>query len=448
MILLYRALNFKKNIILKKKHLIIIISFLFMACVKSKTNKFENLKKQTLFKTEERISKTNLLQDKSVKNVIAIKVPENQDEKFKYSEIIKEINLVPLETMPESLVASIDELIIENNLIYILDKTQKKIICFHKNGKFNFSINSIGRGPKEYISISDLFVNNEKMFLLDSDQNKILIFSIKGEFIKEIIFDFPYPFQSLGVINDNYLIDFNNKVIPDLIPELEYDLLTLNDLGQVKSRNLKYNNDILRILPYTQSTSFFNYNATLSYISLLKNRVYRISNGFVEEKYFLDFGDNKVPQIELELFKNIDINTNKGRKEAQRKLRKIVGNYSLGPFNFLESESHISITFLKNDKFVKGIYCKETKEIKLDYQAIFDHELGLILDYALPISVDESDFYGVVYPNDILKVNRGFQNSALESLYKRFPKYKGFTKMFEENENSNPYISVIKFNEF
>ena len=427
---------------------------LLISCKKDNSkNEISKYRDKLTSKQGLRIAKNNSLFYDSIKHPEKIIVPELPGDVLKYSTIIEDVRFIPLETKNESLFGSINELIVTDDLFFILDKALKKVLCFDIDGKFKFLIHNLGKGPKEFIEVSDIFVDStdKNLFLLDSDQNKILKYDFEGNFLKETIIDFVYPFRSFSVNNGNYLIDFNNRVIPGMFPELEFDLITLDSLGKVKSRNLAYNK-VYNPYMYDHTTCFSNNSDGLQYISLLKKSIYTISGNTIQKKYLLDFGKDNISEKDLLEFKNIEISDPNDLKKIAKKLSDKISSFSNGPINFLESETHIVFSYVNNRSLLRAIYDKTSKRTITDAQAVYDHKLGSILRFSLPISVNENNFYGVVYPNTIITYNKKLIESLskknIEEFYNKNPEYYSLIQKFEKDENANPHLVIMNFKEF
>ena len=431
------------------KYFILFVTILFLtSCDKKGQKRLSTIRNVTSSEIKGLLPKSNSLIVRKNELPISIIVPVSSKENVRVSDIVKEINVLALETKKECLIGNIDELVVNKTAIFILDKPQKKVFCFDKKGKFKFLIDSFGKGPGEYIGLSDMYMNRDKLFLLDSDQNKILKYSLEGQFIGEQIISFPYNFQNFGIHENDVMITFTNH-IADIVPDLEYDLVTLNDLGKIKSRNLPYNK-IYNTYRYNQPTSFYNKNDTLHYISLLKNSVFKIFDGVIEKKYEIDFGKNKVDEERISKLKKYDFS---GSLEDNQKILKefedVLEQYSLGPNEFFESDSHVIINYLKNRVPYTAYYCKKTKNIKLNDIMSTDGELGILFKTVKPRAMYKNIFYSTVNPNTFLQFHRStFKGKTLDYIYKRYPKYHSLIQNFEKDENANPHLVIMNFKEF
>ena len=86
-------------------------------------------------------------------------VDMDRPEKASLFDYFRAIELIPLETTRDVLVARIQKIIIHEDRYYMLDIIQSIIFVFDQTGKFIFKIDKKGRGPGEYSFIRDFNIN-------------------------------------------------------------------------------------------------------------------------------------------------------------------------------------------------------------------------------------------------------------------------------------------------
>ena len=121
-------------------------------------------------------------------NIIKLdKIDAIEDKLIDLDSIFENFRYVKLETTEISLIGNYDKILIENDIIFILDKSnlQQSIFSFDMKGKFLFKVNARGRGPGEYLEISDFYVDKELKYIGVLFRSKILKYNFKGEFIGE-----------------------------------------------------------------------------------------------------------------------------------------------------------------------------------------------------------------------------------------------------------------------
>ncbi len=95
---------------------------------------------------------------------------KNEIKNVNLSEIITDINYIPLETIKESLVGEIIKIKIYENIIYILNQAgeNSNIKIFSFSGKYLGDIGRIGNGPEEIQKPRDFVINNDIIFVWDN----------------------------------------------------------------------------------------------------------------------------------------------------------------------------------------------------------------------------------------------------------------------------------------
>ncbi|MDR1368621.1 MAG: 6-bladed beta-propeller [Dysgonamonadaceae bacterium] len=82
------------------------------------------------------------------------------------------VQIIPLETTGNSLIAKIDKIEIKNNTIYIKDDLAKSVYVYDINGKYLNKIHAVGQGPGEYSNLSYMTVTDTSIVVLDHFMGK------------------------------------------------------------------------------------------------------------------------------------------------------------------------------------------------------------------------------------------------------------------------------------
>ena len=95
---------------------------------------------------------------KDKKNMESDIITVNLDERDEIStkDLFSEIQLIPLETTPESLIRNITQIKFFEDRYYIHDYSRSQIFVFDREGHFQFALNEKGNGPGEYLNFTDL----------------------------------------------------------------------------------------------------------------------------------------------------------------------------------------------------------------------------------------------------------------------------------------------------
>lgn len=97
-----------------------------------------------------------------------------------YTEFMKDVSFVPLETTDESIIGYITQIEFTDSFIFV-NADRKKILQFDRDGNFIQRIGSLGKGPMEYLEARDICVIDTSIYILD--YRKILCYSFSGRFL-------------------------------------------------------------------------------------------------------------------------------------------------------------------------------------------------------------------------------------------------------------------------
>jgi len=125
---------------------------------------------------------------KENRNLEVVKIPSyttiKNREALNFSSVVDTSFVVCLETTKESLLGSIDKLMVYNEHIYILNKRQSKgVFQFDMEGNFIRKFGEEGKGPGEYKSPNSFVINKKEKQLIISDQSGryLLVYNLNGK---------------------------------------------------------------------------------------------------------------------------------------------------------------------------------------------------------------------------------------------------------------------------
>ena len=195
---------------------------------------------------------------------------ENRTEYFKLSDIAKDIEIIPLETCPQTLFKFIDNIIVTENDIFV--NTRISVLRFdRKTGNFKNPIGAKGQGPTEFLSCAGIGVNEntKNVYVFSSEDNKVKSYSYDGAFLTSIQLA-PRGESTIGSQheeNRTYTFFDNKHVLRRMLPlsdgSKDFWLVQIQNLnGTVLSRfydplNVGFENEIAQkqvdnknIIPY------------------------------------------------------------------------------------------------------------------------------------------------------------------------------------------------------
>jgi hypothetical protein len=128
------------------------------------------------------------------------------------SDIATDIEYIPLETTPNSIIGRIINVKVRNNFIYVAT-VDNKIFCFNSSGKYLFNLAKAGRGPEEYSYCSTFDVNESNSILAVLGTKEIVLYNQVSNgfnFLKRInLNESPQLINFIGQ-NDNILLQYSN----------------------------------------------------------------------------------------------------------------------------------------------------------------------------------------------------------------------------------------------
>ncbi|MVM33413.1 6-bladed beta-propeller [Spirosoma sp. HMF4905] len=171
------------------------------------------------------------LSETSIK-ATTIDVFSDMDSEIIIDSLIKEIDVVHLETNKKCLIGKINDIKIADNKIYILDKSiNKAVYIFDRKGKFIKKIFATGAGPLEFLKPFSMDVDEDSkgLYIYDNSLKKIVKYDLNGKFLKNI--KTPTYFNDFVFSNGNFIIErglFANQ-LRELSPEFDKHNLIVMD---------------------------------------------------------------------------------------------------------------------------------------------------------------------------------------------------------------------------
>ena len=115
------------------------------------------------------------------------------------AECVDSVSFLVLKENEDNAFGNVDKVVVENDMLYVGDFRNKKIVSFYMNGDPGFVIDAQGRGPGEYLEIHSFSVDKNHVYILDNYQQKIHLFSsLDGRFERSL--DLPVLADDLEVL--------------------------------------------------------------------------------------------------------------------------------------------------------------------------------------------------------------------------------------------------------
>lgn len=208
------------------------------------------------------------------------------------SRILKLDTIIHLETIEESMVGAVRKVFGLGTSYVIWDGKGKKVSVFDRYGGFQHQIGRAGRASDEYLSLDDVWVDPEQelIYLLDSSSKRILSFNKRGSFA--------------GAININRWgtdLAVENQIVwlfGHGLNEEEFLLLKISESGESPNHYFPIRRNEI---PIKIGRTCFSRDAdgAILFASNYMNRVFRIEAGEISEYVRILFGEKAVDDSDL-----------------------------------------------------------------------------------------------------------------------------------------------------
>ena len=291
--------------------------------------------------------------------------------KFTMSEIVKDINYIPLETKKECLIGGVGQPVITNDYIFIV--SDGILFQFDRNGKFVRKINKNGQGPGEcHVRCLGIAEEAELIYIFDNWKLSVNIFDFNGQLIDVIRNPFskePDGHSPSNMVCDtkgNIFFTFNN------FGDMKYEYVVMDNKRNFlyKSPNFILYDNKKRIFDFSiyPSPIFFFDNA-LYYNYVFNDTVFRINN---------DYSDSPARIIKIPK-----------RLALEEEIK--IGTYEIDYSDFSNHTVHRAIREDNKYIYIYNTYNPYSKDY-LNYFSIYDKQKKELLEYINPNM--ENDFDG------------------------------------------------------
>jgi hypothetical protein len=350
------------------------------------------------------------------------------NEKDSLSSILRNFEIIRLETVNEFLIGRRINKIRKKHHQYFISCDNKALVQFDERGRFLRKIQKIGPGPGEYTSLMDFDVLSNGDIIIQ-DVRKLVFYSGAGEFIKAIPLSFAcFNFK---IINDeHFLICASGE---------EYSIYLINGNGDILSKQIERNN-----LPVLGKMVAF-------FVSGSTHILYQqdISNDF------LSFNTKTGEFSPIHLLCNKD---NCLSIQTANKYKKQEPGNNL--YRFLEDDSSIKAVrgFSSYTDYLFFAYGSENS----GYKCYFMNTANNTIDYVLTentvndisftdifsligkttLSDCEDCFISYVYPYQIMD---GLNENAKLNKHPNYQRLHSLFKNVQDIENENPVLIELRF---
>jgi hypothetical protein len=200
----------------------------------------------------------------------------------RFSETIKEIRIVPLETNPYCLLQRVVQVDEADGKIFVFDQDATRgLFVFDRQGKFLFRFGNKGKGPGEFTGLTTFTFSKDlrTIYLCAPEQKKLIAYDNNGKWIEDIPLSIFYG--DLQFLSNNQYVMSLQRGSYFRIGELKSN--SYRDTIKFSSGISSYGGRQL----FKTTGDYYLYSATSS------DTVYSVSSHAIYPKYCFDFGPNK-----------------------------------------------------------------------------------------------------------------------------------------------------------
>lgn len=360
----------------------------------------------------------------------------NYDDCENWSELIKDIDFVPLETNNQSLIDRIRSIQVSENGNYLIKTAKRKVMVFTKTGSLIYNFNRTGKGQNELPYVMDAFLSaNDRLYIFDANE-KYLLLKSKWTNVQEYMLPNKNCF-TLTISPSDWAVDTSFNFYQwytsgSFVPNDErYSLIITDSSGNVISRNFPYNHYAGGGDHFFQSGSKF-----LVQPPLLNDTIYQIAEKEIIPAFYIDFGKQKYTSDTYKIEAPDNINNPFHLKEFC--LENNVCNSISRP---IMSDVFLTFIFSSSTDLLTCIYNKKKKETVLI--KCIESKIDNIFTPGLFYASFNNKFITSV---DAWKVRRLIaENKTSAPFLTETRRHQLLEKLKDVQENDNPVLMLVTF---
>lgn len=287
----------------------------------------------------------------------------------------------------EPLLASIEDIQIKNEKIYVHDRFAR-IICYDMQGNVIYKIDAKGAGPGEYTNVNAFVVNelSRELVIFDNLRQSILYYNAdNGAYIKMQKLGKPDP-TAMASLKGVYYYDnkYHNNYPSD--STLYYSLLVSNDATHIEQRYFPHN-EAEASYHFTPTRQPFSYNdSVLYYCRNFDNIVYELGPDGLKALYEIKLPD-PLPFSKIE--------------EQVKGGELIRSKYSIGIEKIYKCSNLLYFQFCKDAFFQFELYDLDQKKQIYCGKKLADKVGKSVPVFRLIDGVYKGQFWGLITPETV-----------------------------------------------
>jgi hypothetical protein len=360
------------------------------------------------------------LKDYNPHHIIKIDLDDSKSQVENLINTIEDVNLIPLELTDSFILSKRPQARVTSDYFYFFDNKQEKLFGFTYEGKFLFQIDNRGNGPEEYIKVANFSLTKDSMITIyDKAKANLLYFDHKnGEFKTNRNID--CQADEVSCLDNNLLVAFTKNL--SIFDNDKSSLRLIDSTGSVMKSFLPLpkwiRNSSLRST--TGSDFFYNEIDLRPYLVLpWSTYVFSVSPDSVYCNYYIDFGENNIPNSFFEKFQDkIDSSFDLIMKQI------IENNWVFAIDYFQESSNFIFFQSAKKRSIYYTLYNKNNEDIFSSAFDLLPSEWALI--FKPFIASYEDTFYSMISAEqlNILMQLEDLTDYRLKKVQSQYKEYK------------------------
>lgn len=305
-----------------------------------------------------------------------------QDSIVHLSNFVKSVKVVPLEFTENGVIGEVQKMKIYKDRIYIQDKYHSSLLVFDIQGKFLYTIGTLGKGKDEYLDLTSFDVNEKGVLIYNYNPSEIYFYDYDGNYLRK---DKKIEFQGENfAVQDDYYYLYRSS--PKTGSKYELNVYSFDYKGQV---GYFPSNVAFESASVTGLFSGASSDGLVPFHLSLNDTIYMLNKDEIRASYLVDFGKYRVSEEDrLELYKNM-IYVDKASVDK---------DFAFNVNNVHHIEDYLFFNYYYRYILHPVFYNKKSKTVINSYN-IFDDVSNMI--FANPITQYENKLVGVYYPENI-----------------------------------------------
>ena len=353
---------------------------------------------------------------------------------LKFSKIVTDYEVIPLETNENSVIKMIGRIILLRSFLLVQDSRNRSLLLFDKSGEFQRKIGSKGKGPGEFTRITDIDVDhkNNLIFVYDQKQGKLITFDTMGVLMTE-----QKVFHKKGMISSIKHIE-KNRFLTFLEPKYNKSTKSLAYFENQKFSMLETNNmKSIHINQYfSGSNELIRSGESIVFCPRFGNVIYTIDNQNISPRILLNPDEKTMSHNEISTAMKMAMK--QPRPSDRSMVYTAVGQW--GMTHFIETRAFITFRYHNPDYPTSKFALVDKTTTPYNQNCYLHNDIHTEVSPSVDIKyADDSTFINLVYglDDDLLVKNQKEQIAKDEHMSSEIK-----SRVSKLDMNSNPLLLV------